>query len=181
MQLGLAYLAKRSPGKDTSWCKGFVKSWPMPNSFADQSEQLAYLLDRQAIVDLTVAYTWALDTRQPELLSEVFSEDATALLRGVACEGREAIVTRISGAILRLDATQHLVGNHQVEIEGDRATCRCHLQSQHVKAGTEGGDNFLIGGIYLDELERRPEGWRIVRREMRQVWSDGNPAVVRRG
>ncbi len=136
--------------------------------------------DRQAIVDLTIAYTWALDTRDFDELRNVFAADATAMLRGVECIGADAIITRISGALLRLDASQHLIGNQQVLLDGDSATCRCQLQSQHVKFNTEGGDNFLIGGVYEDRCERRPEGWRIVHRVMRQVWAEGNPAVVAR-
>jgi SnoaL-like domain len=136
--------------------------------------------DRQAIVDVTIAYTWALDTKDFEALRSVFLPDVTADLRGVPCQGIDAVIERISGALLRIDASQHLIGNHVVVLDGDRATCTCQLQSQHVKRGTPGGDNFLIGGMYLDDFVRTPVGWRIARRVMRQSWSDGNEAVVRR-
>jgi hypothetical protein len=138
------------------------------------------LADRVAIVDLTIAYTWALDTREFDGMRKIFTENATANLRGVRCDGVEAIIERISGAVSRLDATQHLIGNHQIVLQGDAATCRCQLQSQHVKQGTENGDNFVIGGIYEDELVRTEGGWRISHRVMRQTWSEGNPAVVKR-
>jgi hypothetical protein len=146
----------------------------------ENSFLMTALSDRQAIVDVTIAYTWALDTREFERMRDVFTADATAELRSVPCNGVDAIIGRISGAVSRLDATQHLVGNHQVVIEGDAATCRCQLQSQHVKHGTEGGDNFVIGGVYEDRLIRTESGWRIVHRVMRQTWMDGNPAVVAR-
>jgi len=68
--------------------------------------------DRADIIDLAVRYTWALDTKHLDGLDEVFAPDATALLHGVECADREAIKARIGGAILRLDHTQHLVGNH---------------------------------------------------------------------
>jgi SnoaL-like domain len=136
--------------------------------------------DRQAIIDLTIAYTWALDTKDFAALRDIFLPSATADLRGVTCDGAEAIITRISGAMVRLDASQHLIGNHQVTIDGDRATCRCQLQSQHVRAGTVGGDNLVIGGVYEDRLIRTESGWRISHRVMRQTWIEGNPAVVAR-
>ncbi len=136
--------------------------------------------DRQAIIDLTVAYTWALDQRNLEELRNVFTANATAELRGVRCDGVDGIIARISAAVNRLDATQHLIGNHQVVIEGDTASCRCQLHSQHVKVGTEGGENFVIGGVYEDQLTRTEVGWRISHRVMRQSWSEGNPAVVAR-
>jgi hypothetical protein len=134
--------------------------------------------DEQAIIDIAVAYTWALDTKQLAELRSVFTADATADLNGVACAGVDAIIARIERPLSRLDATQHLVGNHQVQIDGDTATHRCHLQSQHVKRGTAGGDNFLIGGVYEDRLARTPDGWRITHRTLTPVWTDGNPAVV---
>lgn len=138
------------------------------------------MADREDIIDTAIAYTWALDTKQLERLRDVFLPDATAMLRGVECNGVDAIIERIGGSILRLDATQHLVGNHQVVIDGDTATHRCHLQSQHVKVGTPGGDNYIVGGDYDDRLVRTPAGWRIVHRTMQQTWSEGNHDVVKR-
>jgi ketosteroid isomerase-like protein len=137
-------------------------------------------MDQQQIIDVTIAYAWALDTKQLAQLRNVFTPDATAVLRGVECDGVEAIIERITPSILRLDATQHLIGNHQVVVDGDTATCRCQLQSQHVKAGVEGGDTFLIGGIYDDRLVRTADGWRITYRVMTQTWTTGNPSVTKR-
>ena len=136
--------------------------------------------DQQAIIDLAIAYTWALDTKQFDELDAVFAADATADLHGVRCDGRDAIVARIERPLTLLDATQHLIGNHQVHVDGDTATHRCYLQSQHVKRGTPGGDNFLMGGIYDDRLARTAHGWRIIHRTMTAVWTDGNPAVIGR-
>jgi hypothetical protein len=135
--------------------------------------------DERAIVALTIAYAWALDTKNYDDLRSVFAPDATATLRGVDCNGVDAIIARISKPLDRLDATQHLVGNQQVRVDGDMARCRTQLQAQHVKRGTEGGENFLIGGYYDDRLERRPDGWRIVHRTLVETWSDGNVAVIR--
>lgn len=136
--------------------------------------------DVREIIDLAIAYTWALDTKQVDDLRHVFAPDATAMLRGVECNGVDAIIARIGGAVLRLDATQHLVGNHQVRVDGDTATHRCHLQSQHVMRGTPGGDNYVVGGFYDDRLERTADGWRIIHRLMQQTWAEGNPDVTKR-
>jgi SnoaL-like domain len=136
--------------------------------------------DEQAIIDLTIAYTWALDTKQLEELRNVFLPNATASLRGVDCDSVDAIIARIGGSILRLDRTQHFIGNHQVRVDGDTATCRCQLQSQHVLTGTEGGDNYIVGGTYEDRLVRTEAGWRIAHRVMTQTWTEGNLAVIGR-
>ena len=135
--------------------------------------------DEKAIIDLTIAYTWALDTKQFDELRDVFTTDATGMLHNVACADLEAIIDRIATALVPLDATQHLIGNHQVRIDGDTAICRCQLHSQHVKRGTEGGDTYVIGGTYEDRLVRTPNGWRIAHRTMAETWHAGNRAVVR--
>jgi hypothetical protein len=49
-----------------------------------------------------------------------------------------------------------------------------------VLAGTEGGDNYIVGGTYEDRLVRTGAGWRIAHRVMTQTWTEGNPGVVRR-
>lgn len=155
-------------------CSDWTTSDQLPLWHADVMD------DRTAIIDLAIAYTWALDSRNIDGLDEVFTPDATGMLHGVACEGRDAIKERIGGAILRFDATQHLVGNHQVSVDGDEGTHRCQLQGQHVLADTEGGDTFIVGGYYEDRVVRTADGWRIAHRLMQQTWTSGNPAVVRR-
>ena len=135
--------------------------------------------DRQAIVDLTIAYTWAIDGHHWEALRDIFLPDATALLVDERV-GIVSIIERISGALTPLDSSQHLIGNHQVRIDGDRATCRCYLQAQHVRQAAPGGPNFIFAGTYEDEIERTPAGWRIRRRVLSNIWTEGNPAVVGR-
>lgn len=138
------------------------------------------LLDLQAIVDVTIAYTWALDTRRFEDLRQVFLPDATASL-GSELTGIDAIIERVDRVLTPLDDSQHLVSNHEVRLDGDRATCRCYFQAQHIRRGTDGGDNFIVAGRYEDDLARTTAGWRIARRVLVPMWSEGNPAVLRRG
>jgi hypothetical protein len=154
--------------------------WSRQRRRATLSHMPDPLQDRNDIIDLAIRYTWALDTKNVDDLRNVFAADATAVLRGVECRGVDEIIARIGGAVVRLDRTQHLVGNHQVTIDGDTGTHRCHLQSQHVRAGCEGGETFIVGGFYDDRVARTPDGWRIVHRLMEQTWTSGNPEVTKR-
>ena len=70
--------------------------------------------DEKAIIDLTIAYTWALDERRFDDLRTIFAADATAELAGVHCDGIEAIIARIRGALMKVDASQHVISNQQV-------------------------------------------------------------------
>jgi hypothetical protein len=138
-----------------------------------------HLADRLAIIDVTIAYTWALDTHDWDALDDVFLPDATASL-AEELEGREAIKRRIRRALDPLDDSQHMVSNHDVRVDGDTATCRCYLQAQHVRRAANGGPNFIIGGRYEDRLVRTTAGWRIAHRALTMMWAEGNPVVVGR-
>jgi len=141
---------------------------------------LEALLDERDICALLDRYAHALDEKDWSMLRTCFTEDAVALY-GEALgrkDGYAAIEEACRGALERLDSSQHMLSNKEVVIDGDRATSRCYLQAQHTKAGTAGGDNLTIGGIYLDEIVRTSEGWRIAQRELRILWQEGNQAVL---
>lgn len=141
---------------------------------------LAYLLDRVEIVDLLNRYAMALDDRDWQRLATCFTPDAIAVYGPVLGrqEGFAAIERVCRGALEPLDSSHHIISNHEIAIDRDTARTRCYLHAQHTKAGTEGGDNFTIGGAYIDELVRTDGGWRIRRRELRILWQEGNPRVL---
>jgi hypothetical protein len=136
--------------------------------------------DHREIIDLTVAYCYVLDERRFDDLASIFSADAVADYGSVVCHGIDEIVEKVSGSIASMDATQHVVTNHRVTVDGDTARSFCYLQSQHVVRGTPGGELYMIAGRYEDELVRTAAGWRIEYRRLVRVWSDGNPEVAGR-
>ncbi len=132
------------------------------------------------IIALAARYCRALDTKDWSQLDEVFLPDATAVLGAPnQLVGRDAIVDRIRTALDYLDDSQHLVGNHEVTIDGNTGTQRCYLQAQHVRAVADGSPNYMIAGRYEDRVQKTPEGWRIAHRTLTVMWSEGNLAVVR--
>lgn len=141
---------------------------------------LEELLDERAVLALLKRYARALDQKDWELLATCFVPDAVALY-GEAIgrvEGVDAIAGACRVALEKLDSSHHLLGNEEIEIDGDSARARSYIHAQHTKAGTPGGDNFTIGGVYVDEIVRTPDGWRIRARELKMLWQDGNPAVL---
>lgn len=144
-------------------------------------DDLRDLRDRIEIGELLARYATALDERGWDLLGDVFLPDATCDFgalgrpRGVA-----EITALVRDTIGDLDATQHLIGNVVVRVDGDEATADCYLISQHVRAGTPGGEHYLLGGRYADRVVRTPAGWRIAHRTLHRMWTTGNRDVVRR-
>jgi 3-phenylpropionate/cinnamic acid dioxygenase small subunit len=140
---------------------------------------LQTLLDERDIRNVAFRYCRALDTKDWALLDEVFLPDATGELgTPTTLVGIDAIRGRIRTALEHLDDSQHLVGNHEIEVAGDSATHRCYLQAQHVRAAATGGPNYIVAGRYEDRLVRTGDGWRIAHRTLTVMWTDGNVVVA---
>jgi len=141
---------------------------------------LRHLVDHAEITALAVAYCWTIDGHDWDGLDAIFTPDATAdfATAGVH-DGRDGIKQRIEAALGSLDASQHVVSNHQVWVDGDTAQHRCQMRAQHVRHDADGGPNYMVAGRYEDRLVRTPDGWRIAHRDLIISWTDGNIRVVR--
>ena len=118
-----------------------------------------------SVPDLLLRYATAIDTRELELLRDVFTPDATEDFRrlGAKAEGVDAIIAFIEGAIARWTATQHSITN----VVSDGVTCSCYFVAVHVKP--EGG-LFEVGGAYYDRLVPTDGGLRIAERILEPIW-----------
>ncbi len=148
----------------------------------DAAATLQTLLDEREIHQVALRYCRALDTKDWALLDDVFVADATGQLGTPATlVGLEAIRERIRSALQHLDDSQHLVGNHEIAVDGDVATHRCYLQAQHIREAAVGGPNYIVAGRYEDRLARTEVGWRITHRTLTVMWTEGNVAVAHPG
>jgi hypothetical protein len=137
------------------------------------------LADRLAITDTVVAYATAIDGRNWNLFESLFTRDAVWDYRGGDGRhtGPKQIVARVAPTISRLDATQHLLTNHVIVLEGDTARHTCYYLAQHLR----GGGHFLAAGRYTDELRRVRGRWLISYRILISTWSEGDPGILRAG
>ena len=55
------------------------------------------------------------------------------------------------------DYTQHIIADHQVEVDGDTATSRANVHATHVL----GADHWIFLGDYEHHLVRTEAGWKI--------------------
>jgi hypothetical protein len=146
------------------------------------TEGLQRLIDRQAIVDTTLRYGLAVDTRDWDLFESLFTNqievDVSFLGPGgyrpfVAHDWAVSVRENVSG----YQSTQHIITNHLVSIDGDSATCRAYLQARHYLPN-DAGDPFRdIGGWYDWDLVRTGEGWLVRRYKLTLAWSAGNAAL----
>jgi 3-phenylpropionate/cinnamic acid dioxygenase small subunit len=138
------------------------------------------LADKQEVVELLYRYATALDSRDWDLLATVFTDDGVADYSSLGlpvCDGAAAIVGACRTTLVGFDATQHIISNPVVELDGDRARARCYFQAQHRLVGAPGGDNFIVAGTYEDAVVRTAGGWRIAHRTLLATWFEGNAGI----
>ncbi|MEV0366822.1 nuclear transport factor 2 family protein [Nocardia fusca] len=123
--------------------------------------------DREAIADTVNRYTYALDDRDWDLLDEVFAPDSVArygAAEAPTVRGRAEIVAMIRSFLDRCGPSQHLLGNHVIDVDGDTATSTCKARVLHIGAGERATITYECMGVYRDRLSRSAQGWRIVER-----------------
>jgi hypothetical protein len=101
------------------------------------------------------------DERDWALLAEVFNPDVVVdYSTGTHLEGREAVVAGLRAALQGSGPSQHLIGNHVVEIEGGRARSSCYVRTLigGAPGGPFAGRTYELVGEYHDELIRTPRG-----------------------
>jgi hypothetical protein len=151
----------------------------MPNATGSTTLDLS-LEDRQAMIDATILYCWAIDTRSYTDLNDVFTEDVHCEYSSVApaFTGVPALIELVSATLDPLDGSQHMLTNHQFEASENGPRSRCYFHAQHIRRAAEGGSNYLVAGIYSDRWRKTSAGWRSCHRTLEVLWTDGNPRVV---
>jgi 3-phenylpropionate/cinnamic acid dioxygenase small subunit len=128
--------------------------------------------DRLLISELLDTYAAAVDSRDWSLLETVFTEDA--ILDYSAFGGPrgpfDEVVPWLEKSLALFAASQHLISNKMISLDGDEATARCSLFNPMVLAGDK-PDVLLVGGGYADRLRRIGDGWRIAERVVHPSWS----------
>ena len=129
--------------------------------------------DRIAITNVINRYGTTIDAGDYEGLASCFTPDATVRYgRGRECRGGEEVAEFVRGATVGLVAQQHLLGNHEIALAGDRATAATYLHATQIEGEEAGGGLISIGGIYRDVLVRTDGGWLIAEREMQSLWRE---------
>ena len=126
-------------------------------------------------------YAYAMDTKDWSLLPSIFAPGITMDFAeyGGFVEGFDDVTSRLISTITPLDVTQHLVSNIRCSfVDDDTTDVVAYFHAMHVKTGTAGGDQLMIGGAYHDRVERTDSGWRQTHRRIAASWFTGNPGVL---
>lgn len=137
------------------------------------------LIDEREILRGLARFARVLDWKRWDELGSVFAHDIV-FDYGTGTEeiGIDALTANMRRYLDRCGPTQHLIGSVLIDVAGDAATSRAYVQARHQRADDMGGPVFDTNGEYIDGWERRPEGWRIVRRDAIWATHSGDPAII---
>ena len=76
-----------------------------------------------------------------------------------------------------LCATQHLIANHVVTLEGDQARVATHVTATHVSPD-DAEAHWVVGGRYDMVARRTSAGWRIAALTLTVRWMTGSHEIM---
>lgn len=148
-----------------------IKHWSGP---AAPPNSLAELADHHALGQLAKIYALGLDMRDYVLARSAFAPDAVA----VGKQGPEPIdesLPKTYGVAESFHATQHVISNQYIRIEGDNAIVWSYGVAHHKVKPGEQRDEIIAGVQYQDRCKRFPGGWLITERRVAPYWIDFSP------
>jgi len=129
---------------------------------------VAYLDDRQQIGDVYRRYMRGFDRNDLELLRSAFWPDVQINYGDQVNSFDDFVVKHLNRHTAELLSWGHLITNESVEIEGDVAHLETYvtaLFNPKDETSVFGGGPTIVGGRYIDRLDRRNGEWRIAVRE----------------
>lgn len=140
---------------------------------------LQALLDEREITHGLARFARVLDGKDWDALGEVFADDLSFNYGdGQEKQGMAALRTQMTSFLDHCAGSQHLLGSIRIEVDGDTALSSAYVQARHQGAGARSHLFFDSNGEYTDRWERRPQGWRIVRRDARWFMQVGDISVL---
>jgi ketosteroid isomerase-like protein len=131
---------------------------------------LKVMLDKQEIHEVMMRYCRAVDRVDEELLRSVYHPDAVdnhGVFNGKASDFVTWCIKNLREAYT---ATQHVVANELIEVQGDRAFCEFYFVAYHRYERKGEARHMTAGGRYVDRFERRSGQWRIAERTVVVDW-----------
>lgn len=131
--------------------------------------------DRTNLLETLHRLQKAIDVRDWDTIRATFTADGS----GYGATGMEAVIAKMQAHLGGVGTTQHLLGNHRVEVTGDEARTLAYARVYHVGAGPMEGSFFECMGEYADRWVRTPDGWRLTARVFDMQITLGDRAVLR--
>lgn len=134
-------------------------------------------MTQQIIINTVNQMAFAADSRNWSLCRTTFAGevfvDYTSMAGGEpATIPADALISSWEGLLPGFTATQHLLGSHVVEVDGETAVCNAHFQATHILDD----ETWTLGGRYHFRLQNNGGTWQITAITMTALWSVGDQA-----
>jgi hypothetical protein len=127
------------------------------------------LLDREKIRDCLARLSRGEDRRDAALIKGCYWPDA-ADDHGVFLGSAEEFLAWVVPGMPSIPVTLHTLGQRLIDLRGDTAAVETHVTAYH-RINMNGPErDIVIGGRYLDRMEKRQRAWRIAQRTMLYDW-----------
>ena len=138
--------------------------------------EVADLAARRDIGRALNDYMRAQDRLLPALHLGAFHADAwvdCGLYAGPAA----GFVEFAQGFLADCESSQHLIGQADIRVDGNRASGEVYFIAQH--RTTQNGEKYdlIVAGRYQDRYENRGDGWKIARRKEVVDWARSDPVA----
>jgi ketosteroid isomerase-like protein len=133
---------------------------------AIEKNALQVLIDREAIRDLVLCYSRAIDRKDIALLRDLYTDDATDTHGDSFAGNAEDYCKFIEGALPHMPYSGHHVCNHMIDIKGDQGWGEVYCLAFHVLPTATGDreEDFMCVR-YMDNYRRCQDGkWRFAKR-----------------
>jgi hypothetical protein len=133
------------------------------------SDELTGIIDREKIRDCLARVSRGLDRRDPDLLRAGYWPDATDD-EGVSTVSVDELVAWVAPGDPAMVLTAHTLGQSLIDLRDDTAFVETHVLAYHRVAVDGEERDVVLGGRYLDRLDKRDGQWRISRRTLICDW-----------
>ena len=130
-------------------------------------EQLQRLVDRADISDTITRYAFAQDKRDWGAFDRVFADEIYLDLSGhlgtpPSTVSKDEMLDLLRATLTGFEATHHLIPNHLIELDGDRADVQAYANAWHTVPTDPGVTDYcVVRAFYEFGLVRTPKGWLI--------------------
>ncbi len=140
------------------------------------------LIDRANITDHVLNYATGIDRRQWDLYRSIFADEVVLDFSSWSGDPASAMpaddwVAAVRATLEPFDATQHVLTNLVITLDGDCATCTCYMAAHHHLVIDGDRQMHSIGGYYVHDLKRAGDGWLIHKTQLNVTWEMGDRSL----
>jgi hypothetical protein len=149
--------------------------------------ELATLAARSEIGQMICRLALGMDLRDAAMFADCFADEFALTVPPLGAGAQPMIGHRLNNVeharnviamLSQFRATQHVLTNHLIDVDGDTARCCVYLIGTHIIDGIDSGDNIhTIGARYEFSCSRTAAGWKITELEWIRHWATGNEGL----